>query len=92
MQRGLAIRALKIANYLRSRTPNCICHSDRCSQYCSYDFQKNLCEQGFKTSMSGKGNRHDNADVEPFPKAIEAQLIWCLSWETRRQAKTATFQ
>lgn len=62
------------------------------AQYCLHDYQKILTEHGFKASMSGKGNCHDNAAVETFFKTIKAELIWRRSWETRRQAETAIFQ
>ena len=92
MKRDLAIRALKMAIALRSPPRGCVFHSDRGSQYCSHDYQKILCEHGFKASMSGKGNCCDNAAVETFFKTIKAELIWRRSWETRRQAETAIFQ
>ena len=50
MKRDLAIRALKMAIALRSPPRGCIFHSDRGSQYCSHDYQKVLCEHGFKVS------------------------------------------
>lgn len=37
MKRELAIRALKMANALRSPPRECIFYSDRGSQYCSHD-------------------------------------------------------
>lgn len=92
MKRDLAIRALKMAIALRSPPRGCIFHSDRGSQYCSHDYQKILREHAFKASMSGKGNRYDNAAVETFFKTIKAELIWRRSWGTRRQAETAIFQ
>ena len=55
-------------------------------------YQKILREHGFKASMSGKGNCHDNAAVETFFKTIKAELIWRRTWETRRHAETAIFQ
>ena len=61
MQRDLAIRALRMAIALRAPPEGCIFHSDRCSQYCSHDYQKILREHGFKASMSGKGNCYDRA-------------------------------
>ena len=55
-------------------------------------YQKILREHGFKASMSGKGNCHDNAAVETFFKTIKVELIWRRTWETRRHAETAIFQ
>lgn len=45
-------------------------HSDRGSQYCSYDYQKKLQAYGLRPSMSGKGNCYDNASVETFFKSL----------------------
>ena len=59
MKRDLAIRALKMAIAFRSPPKGCIHHTDRGSQYCSHDYQKILRQNGFKVSMSGKGNCYD---------------------------------
>ncbi|WP_417809799.1 IS3 family transposase [Thioclava sp.] len=92
MKRDLAIRALKMAIAFRQPPEGCIHHTDRGSQYCSHDYQKILHQNGFKVSMSGKGNCYDNAAVETFFKTIKAELIWRQSWETRRQAEVAIFE
>ena len=92
MKRDLAIRALKMAIAFRAPPKGCIFHSDRGSQYCSHDYQKNLRQHGFRVSMSGKGNCYDNAAVETFFKTIKAELIWRRSWATRRQAEMAIFE
>ena len=92
MQRDLAIRALDMAVALRQPPEGCIHHTDRGSQYCSGDHQKQLSKHGFKVSMSGKGKCYDNSMVETFLKCIKAELIWRNRWETRRQAKGAIFK
>lgn len=92
LKRDLAIRALDMAIALRRPPPGCIHHTDRGSQYCSHDYQKQLCKHGFEVSMSGKGNCYDNAAVETFFKTIKAELIWRRTWHTRRQAEIAIFE
>jgi putative transposase len=92
MKKDLAIQALDMAVRLRNPPAGCILHSDRGSQYCSYDYQKKLQAYGLRPSMSGKGNCYDNASVETFFKTIKAELIWRQSWPTRRQAEAAIFQ
>ncbi|WP_341864142.1 IS3 family transposase [Gymnodinialimonas sp. 57CJ19] len=92
MKRDLAIRALKMAIAFRQPPKGCIHHTDRGSQYCSHDYQKILRQNGFKVSMSGKGNCYDNAAVETFFKTIKAELIWRHPWETRRKAEMAIFE
>lgn len=92
MKKDLAIRALDMAVRLRNPPKGCIFHSDRGSQYCSYDYQKKLQAYHMRPSMSGKGNCYDNASVETFFKSLKAELIWRQTWQTRRQAETAIFQ
>lgn len=92
MKKDLAIRALEMAIHLRKPPKGCIFHSDRGSQYCSYDFQKKLQTNGLIPSMSGKGNCYDNAAVETFFKSLKAEVLWRQTWPTRRQAETAIFQ
>lgn len=92
MKRDLAIRALDMAVALRNPSKGCIHHSDRGSQYCSHDYQKRLRQNGFKVSMSGKGNCYDNAAVETFFKTNKAELIWRHPWHTRRAAELAIFE
>ena len=92
MKRDLAIRALDMAVALRQPQEGCIHHTDRGSQYCSHDYQKRLLKNGFKVSMSGKGNCYDNSMVETFFKSIKSELIWRNRWDTRRQAEGAIFQ
>lgn len=59
MKKDLAIRALDMAVRLRQPPEGCLFHSDRGSQYCSYDYQKKLQAYGLRPSMSGKGNCYD---------------------------------
>jgi putative transposase len=92
MKRDLAIRALNMAIAFKSPSKDCIHHTDSGSQYCSHDYQNILRQNGFKMSMSGKGNCYDNAAVETFYKTTKAELIWRRSWETRRQAEIAIFE
>lgn len=80
MKKDLAIRALDMALNLRQPAEGCIFHSDRGSQYCSYDYQKKLQAYGLRPSMSGKGNCYDNASVETFFKSLKAELIWRKKW------------
>ena len=92
MKRDLAIRALRMAIALRQAPKGCIHHTDRGSQYCSYDYQKILRQPRFKVSTSGKVNCYDNSAVETFFKTIKADLIWRQRWETGRKAEMAIFE
>ena len=92
MKKDLAIRALNMAINLRQPTPGCIHHTNRGRPYCSHDYQKRLRDQGFRVSMSGKGNCYDNAAVETLFKSLKAELIWRHTWASRRETEAALFQ
>jgi putative transposase len=64
-------------------------HSDRGSQYCSYEYQHLLEQFGMKTSMSGKGNCFDNAPMESFWGMLKQELIYHSHFSTRQEAKQA---
>lgn len=89
MTKGLVRSALK--NALARRTPqaDCIHHSDRGSQYCSYDYQKDLEKAGFRISMSRRGNCYDNAPTESLWGTIKQELIYQYKFKTRRDAQQA---
>ncbi len=82
---GLIVKQNHMAVRLRNPPEGCVFDSDRCSQYCAYDYQKKLQAYGLRPSMSGKGNCCDNASVETFVKTIKAELIWRQNWPRRRQ-------
>ena len=86
LKKDLAITALKRAIAIRRPSNDIIHHSDRGSQYCSYDYQNLLKDFGFTISMSGKGNCYDNAMVETVFKTIKSELIWRNSFKTRDSA------
>ena len=50
-------------------------HSDRGSQYCSYEYRQILEQFGLKASMSGKGNCFDNAPMESFWGTLKQELV-----------------
>ena len=54
--------------------------------------QKLLRKNGFKVSMSGKGNCYDNSAVESFFKSLEAELVWRRNWQNRREVEIALFE
>lgn len=92
LKKDLALQALNRAFALRNPLSVCLHHTDRGSQYCSYDYQKRLRKLGFKVSMSGKRNCYDNAVVKTFFKAIKAELIWRHQRQTRQQVTQDLFQ
>ena len=89
LKKDLALTALRRAISVRGPKPGLIHHSDRGSQYCSYDYQRLLKAYGMIASMSGKGNCYDNAMVEAVFKTIKSEMVWRTSFQTRRQAEMA---
>jgi putative transposase len=64
-------------------------HSDRGSQYCSYEYRHLLEHFKMQTSMSGKGNCFDNAPMESFWGMLKQELIYHCHFRTRREARQA---
>jgi transposase InsO family protein len=61
-------------------------HSDRGSQYCSYEYRNILERFGLKASMSRKGNCFDNAPMESFWGTLKQELVHHRRYRTRREA------
>jgi len=89
VRKDLALSALVGAVALRQPRAGLLHHSDRGSQYCSYDYRRTLGQHDIIASMSGKGNCYDNAMVETVFKTIKSELIWRTSFQSRRQAANA---
>ncbi len=64
-------------------------HSDRGSQYCSYEYRYLLEQFGMKPSMSRKGNCFDNAPMESFWGMLKQELIYHCHFITRHEAVQA---
>jgi len=61
-------------------------HSDRGSQYCSYEYRRLLDQFGLKVSMSGKGNCFDNAPMESFWGTLKQELVHHRHYRSRQEA------
>lgn len=66
LRQSLVIQALEQALQTRRPRSGLICHSDRGSQYCAWDYQQHLRQHGLRPSMSRRGNCYDNAPMESF--------------------------
>jgi putative transposase len=64
-------------------------HSDRGSQYCSYEYRHLLEQCNMQVSMSGKGNCFDNAPMESFWGMLKQELVYHSHFKTRQEAKQA---
>ena len=71
---------------IRQPEAGLIHHSDRGSQYCSYNHTKLLGRFNMRASMSRKGNCHDNAPMESFWGILKNELIYHQRYATREQA------
>lgn len=89
MQTSLVKDALAMAWWRRRPEPGAIFHSDRGSQYCSYDFQAALAKWGMRSSMSRKGNCWDNSPIESFWGRLKAACVHGQRFATREQARQA---
>ena len=61
-------------------------HSDRGSQYCSYEYRRLLEQFDLKASMSGTGNCFDNAPMESFWGTLKQELVHHRHYTTRQEA------
>ena len=75
-----------------SPEPGLIHHSDRGSQYASYEYQDLLKGHGVIQSMSKKGDCYDNAIVETFFHTLKTELVYREEYRTRNQAKKSIFE
>ncbi len=68
-----------------------IIHTDRGSQYASVEYRRLLYINGFRQSMSGKGNCYDNAQAESFFSRFKTELIEGGHFESVEQARSEIF-
>jgi putative transposase len=92
LKKSLVIDALQMALQLRRPGKGLLHHSDRGSQYCSYDYQNLLRQYNIICSMSRKGNCYDNAAMESFFSTLKQELIYHQQYENRAQAKLNIFE
>ena len=62
-------------------------HSDRGSQYYSYEYRQLLANFGLQISMSEAGNCFDNAPMESFWGILKQELIHHRHYRSRWEAK-----
>ena len=91
MTQELVISALKKAITKGLVKAGAIVHSDRGSQYASNNFRELLRINGFRQSMSGKGNCYDNAQAESFFSRFKTELIEGGAFEDIEQARMEIF-
>lgn len=87
LERELPLRALAMAIALRVPETGLVHHSDRGSQYASFDYQKVLEVHGIRCSMSRRGNCLDNAPVESFFGTLKNEHVHHRDFESVAQAR-----
>jgi len=83
MRKDIVINPLK---YYKGTLPKMI-HSDRGSQYRSYDYQELLEIHGITHSMSEPGTPVDNAVIESYHRSIKRELILPNRHKTKAEMK-----
>ena len=92
LERTLVINALEMAIAARNPAEGLIHHSDRGSQYASYDYQKLVQQKGIVGSMSRRGNCYDNAPTESWFATLKRELVYRTSYTTHAEARQDIFE
>jgi putative transposase len=91
MRTTLVLDALRMA--LHQREPGAdvelVHHSDRGSQYTSFDYTQTLDDHGVLASVGSVGDAFDNALAESFVDSFKTELIADRVWQTRSQLELA---
>ena len=86
LTRNLVSQSLFKAVAAKRPAKGLIHHSDRGSQYCSYEYRNILERFGLLASMSRKGNCYDNAPMESFWGTLKQELVHHRLYRTRQEA------
>src|SRR5659263_417806 len=86
MTRNLISESLLQALSTKRPAGGLLHHSDRGSQYCSYEYREILTGYGLEVSMSGAGNCYDNAPMESFWGTLKQELVYHRRYRTRQEA------
>jgi putative transposase len=94
MRTTLVLDALRMA--LGQRRPGAdvalVHHSDRGSQYTSFDYTQTLADHGVLASVGSVGDAYDNALAESFVDSFKTELISDRVWRTRSQLELAVVE
>lgn len=92
MTKSLVTNAFLQAVQRRGKPQDLTYHSDRGSQYTSYEFQSLLKDYGVTASMSGTGNCYDNAAMESFFATLKTECVYFENYETPQEAQRSIFE
>ena len=88
----LTLQALQSAMWKRRPGRGLVVHSDRGSQFSSYEYQSFLKSQGYVSSMNRQGCCYDNAVMESFFHTLKMEHIYWERFENREVATTRLFE
>src|SRR5438105_3503015 len=88
----LALDALVMAIKQRQPAAGLLHHSDRGSQYASYQYRQVLDRHAMVGSMSRRADCWDNAVAESFFASLKVELVYPDQWRTRTEARSAIFE
>jgi putative transposase len=91
MRTDLVLDALRMAIGVRGPGADVglVHHSDRGSQYTSFDFTQELADHGVLASVGSVGDAYDNAMAESFVDSLKTELVRDRVWRTRSQLELA---
>ena len=94
MRTDLVLDALKMALGTRRHGADLelVHHSDRGSQYTSFDFTQALHDHDVLGSLGSTGDAYDNAMAESFVDSFKTELIRDRIWKTRTQLELAVVE
>ncbi|WP_354698581.1 IS3 family transposase ISBt3 [Paraconexibacter sp. AEG42_29] len=94
MRTDLVLDALKMALGTRPHGADVqlIHHSDRGSQYTSFDFTQTLEDHDVLGSVGSTGDAYDNAMAESFVDSFKTELIRDRVWQSRTQMELAVVE
>ena len=92
MKTSLVNDALLMAIKRRNPAKGLIWHTDRGSQYASYEHKDLLKKYGIIQSMSRKGDCWDNAVSESFFHSLKTELVYHENFKTKAQANEMIFE
>ncbi|OAK53973.1 transposase [Pseudomonas putida] len=87
----LAIDAMLMAVWRRKPQQQVMIHSDQGSQFSSSDWQSFLKANNVVSSMSRRGNCHDNAVAESFFQLLKRERVRRKTYATRDEARSDIF-
>ena len=87
----LILDAVGMAIARRRPAPGTIHHSDRGTQYTSYEFGKSLRTSGLLASMGRVGSAFDNAMAETAFATLKTELVYRKAWTSRHELEMEVF-